>query len=95
VKLQSGQELHVSINPYSTIEKLKRAVASAVRIATYQQRIIFEGIVLEDKATLSDYPIQSGDTVHVVIRLRGGGTSFANITESGNMFNGIIFLFVI
>ncbi|KAG8006107.1 Ubiquitin-60S ribosomal protein L40 [Nibea albiflora] len=56
-----------------TVEELRRRIAEREGIPDDQTLLIFNGTHLKDGRRLSDCGVEHESTIHVTVRLRGGG----------------------
>ncbi|XP_046439667.1 uncharacterized protein LOC124190843 [Daphnia pulex] len=101
IKNLTGKTIQFSISPLAKVEDLKDMIRSKEGIPIDQQRLIFDGNQLEDGKTLEHHNIKHESTLHLVLRLRGGGElivlrpslldtpyhyDFTNISDNGVKF---------
>ncbi|XP_065907778.1 protein mono-ADP-ribosyltransferase PARP4-like isoform X3 [Dysidea avara] len=71
IKTLTGQTITRDLPPRATIADLKARLQKTEHIPPDQLYLLFGGKLLTDLRTLADYKMQSGDTVHMVLRLGG------------------------
>ncbi|MCP4119914.1 MAG: ubiquitin [Desulfobacteraceae bacterium] len=66
-------DVYDDVKGEQTVGQLKERIHLRVGIPSKDQRLVFGGAQLQDGQTLAHYRVQAGSTLHLVIRLLGGG----------------------
>ncbi|KAF2078515.1 hypothetical protein CYY_000140 [Polysphondylium violaceum] len=72
VKTLTGKEIEIDIDPTDKIQRIKERVEEKEGIPPSQQRLIFGGKQMSDDKSASEYSIEGGSVLHLVLALRGG-----------------------
>ena len=66
IKTLNSTTFPINIHKKSLISELKRVIFQKVRIHSNNQKLIYQGKVLENDKTISDYKIEEYDVIHLV-----------------------------
>ncbi|XP_060199902.1 ubiquitin-like domain-containing protein CIP73 isoform X1 [Lycium barbarum] len=68
IKTLDSQTYTFNVDKNMQVTALKDKIASHIGVPVEQQRLIFRGKVLKDNHLLSEYHVENGDTLHLVLR---------------------------
>ncbi|CAH8360787.1 unnamed protein product [Eruca vesicaria subsp. sativa] len=94
VKTLDSRTYTFKVNQNETVSVFKGKIASETGVPVAQQRLIFRGRVLKDDHPLSEYHLENGHTLHLVVRqpaepMPSSGTPSEGATANdGNGTNG-------
>lgn len=68
----TGKTFPLNVDPSDDVRDVKNKIAQTYGMPSDQQRLHYNGQHLEDGRTMGDYNVHNGDTVYLILRLRGG-----------------------
>ena len=71
VKIFNDRQITLEVEPTNSVEEVKAMIEENVGFPQYDQRLIFNGMQIEDGETLQYYSVQDGSTIILVKILRG------------------------
>jgi len=72
IKTLSGKSVVIKVKPTERVSDVKGKLYRNEGIPPSQQRLIWNGKHMADDRLMSEYGVNSGDTIHLVLALRGG-----------------------
>jgi hypothetical protein len=72
VKTLTGRKIQFDVNETMTFKNLKEEISAKEGIEIPQIRMIYSGAMVNDLQKIHESKMKSGDTIHLVLSLRGG-----------------------
>lgn len=72
IKKLDGKKEEQSVEKTDTVMKLREQLAESQGIQADQIRLIHKGAPMKDDNTLADCRVQAGETIHLILQMRGG-----------------------
>ena len=82
VKTLAGRSMVLGVLLHGSVGRVKGPMADIEGIRIDQQRLLFHGKQLAGDRALSDYGFEKESTLHLVLRLRGGVNTLAELCEA-------------
>ena len=82
----TGRKQSFNFESDNTILQIKQALQEKEGIEISQIRLIFGGKQLADEMKISDYSLEAGSTLHMVLQLRGGSFWFSLLSNYGLLY---------
>ena len=66
-----GNSINLDVNKFDTIYSIKQKIKINLNVLEETQKLVYEGIELEDLSTLHNYNIKNNNTIYLILRMFG------------------------
>ena len=72
MKRLDGKKETYNVEEKWKVDDLKQQLAESTGIYKESIRLVFKGSALKDEKTLAESKVKAGDTIHMIMQLKGG-----------------------